>query len=115
MKESGRIVIVTSLLQYGSKRSAPGYASSKAALASWTNNLRAQLSGTSVSVTEVVPGLIKTSMTENGARKGVEPGVLASEILENLDRDRVVLRGAKLPVMLQRCFPTLFQQITLKS
>ena len=115
LKEGGRIVIVTSLLQYGSKKCAPGYSSSKAALASWTNNLRAQLKNTSVSVTEVVPGLIKTSMTENAAKKGIEPGVLAGQVLENLERDRIVLPGAKLPALFQRCFPTLFQKVTLKD
>lgn len=109
-----RIVVVTSLLQFGPKREAPGYCASKAALASWTTNLRAQLEGTGVDVCEAIPGLIKTSMTEQASKRGTCPRLLARSLVSQWHKDRVVLPGGRLGWWLHRLVPELFRSLMLK-
>lgn len=111
MQSESRVVVVTSLLQFATKDSAPGYSSSKAALARWAHSLRGQLRDTSVRVTEVIPGLIKTSMTQRASEKGVEPGILSKQILSQLQRDRILCKGAKLGYWLHRLWPALLERI----
>ena len=115
MQTRSRIVVVTSLLQLGAKRSAPGYCSSKAALANWAGNLRAQLEQTGVGVTEVIPGLIKTGMTPAAREKGVPPERLSRVIVDNLERDTFVLPGARLAWAISRIAPGFIRGKLLKS
>lgn len=63
-RKSGRISAVTSL---GADRGMPGemaYCASKAAMNVWMEGLRVQLRGTGVSATTLVPGFVKTPMTD---------------------------------------------------
>ncbi len=112
--QPSKVVVVTSLLRYTPKVEAPGYCASKAALASWVTNLRAQLQGTGISVCEAIPGLIKTSMTEEAAERGVCPSVLARSLVSQWHRDTVVLPGGRLGWWLQRLAPELFRSLMLK-
>ena len=112
---ASRVVVVTSLLQFAVKPAAPGYCSSKAALANWSKSLRAQLRETGVGVTEVIPGLIKTTMTEKASRKGVEPELLAEQILNSLQRDLVICRGARAGYLLNRLWPSILQHLLSRS
>ena len=114
-KRESKVVVITSMLQLGPKLPAPGYCASKAALANWVNNLRAQLRCTNVSVVEVIPGLIKTDMTVNSAEKGIDPDILAQEIGENLHKDRIVLQGAKFGWNVAQVFPGFVKSKLLKS
>ncbi|MDH3326954.1 MAG: SDR family NAD(P)-dependent oxidoreductase [Gammaproteobacteria bacterium] len=115
LKAESKILIITSLLQLGPKVTAPGYCSSKAALANWVNNLRAQLRATNVSVTEVIPGLIKTNMTDNASKNGINPDVLAQEIGVNLNHDLIVLKSAKLGWMVSQLAPGFVKYKLLHS
>lgn len=115
LHHSGRIMAISSVLQFGAKRSAPGYCSSKAALSNWLNNLRAQLSGTGVQVTEVIPGLMATDMQLDEAGKGVDPALIAVEIADKLHCDRVITRGARLAWWLYCTRPRLLQRMLLRE
>lgn len=115
LKQPSQIVVVTSLLQYAPKASAPGYCASKAALASWTRNLRLQLSGAGVRVTEVIPGLIKTTMSKKASEKGVDPDLLADQVVKNLARETIVGKGAGLGYALNRLWPWLFAQVMSRN
>jgi len=115
MQGNSQVVVISSLLQLGPKKAAPGYCASKAALANWISNLREQLKHTSISVTEVIPGLIKTSLTKKAAEEGVEPSILARDIGENLNKDQVVLQGAKLGWYVSQFAPSFVKHKLLIS
>ncbi|MCB1053077.1 MAG: SDR family NAD(P)-dependent oxidoreductase [Acidobacteria bacterium] len=105
----GRVIVISSLLQLGPKRAAPGYCASKAALSNWVQNLRVQLQELKIGVTEVVPGLIRTEMTEQAAQKAVPPEQLAPLIYSNAHRDLIILPGARLAWRVHRFFPDLIK------
>lgn len=115
MQKPSKIIAISSLLQLGPKKSAPGYCSSKAALSNWVANLRVQLNLTDIKVVEVVPGLIKTKMTKNASEKGVEPSLLAEFIFRNMDKEMVILPGARLAWFLAGFAPGLIRKILLKG
>lgn len=110
-----KLVFVNSILQIGPKKSAPGYCASKTALASWVSSFRAQAKNLPISITEVVPGLIKTNMTLKASEDGIEPDILAKEILGNLQKEQLVLRGAKFPWFLGQHFPLILKKILLHT
>ncbi len=66
-------------------------------------------------MTEVIPGLIKTDMTEKARRDGIPPEKLAIEILANMNRDRIVLEGAKFPWAINQFCPKLVQKKILEG
>lgn len=115
IKGRGRIVNISSLLQFCPKYNSPGYCASKAALSNWTTNLRAQLKGPGVSVLEVIPGLIKTTMTMDCSETGIEPDLLAKETVYKLERKKAVLKGAKLGWFVSQLLPFVFNKIILKN
>ena len=114
-KSRGVVIGISSLLHFGPKKSAPGYCASKAAFSSWLINLRAQLQDTGVRVVEVIPGLIRTSMTAAAESKGVDPDILAREIYQGMNQDRLVLSGAKFPWTVSRILPGLVKRKLLES
>jgi len=65
-------------------------------------NLRLQLSETKVTVVEVIPGLIKTTMTLKAKKVGIPPEELALEIVTNSDKETIVLKGARLAWILNK-------------
>lgn len=115
IKSRATIIIIGSLLQIGPKREAPGYCASKAALGSWCANLREQLKRTPVKVVEVIPGLIKTTMSAKAQERGVDPDLLAREIFEGSAKPRIVLTGAKFPWAISRVLPGVVRKKLLQS
>jgi uncharacterized oxidoreductase len=109
-KSKAKIVAVTSLLQIAPKKDAPGYCASKAALTSWIRNLRLQMSGAGVAVVEVIPGLIETAMTPQALRVGIDPEILALQIVKNMGEELVVLKGAKLAWAVNKIAPQFVQK-----
>ncbi|MEZ5758639.1 MAG: SDR family oxidoreductase [Emcibacteraceae bacterium] len=114
MQKPSKIIVISSLLQLGPKKSAPGYCSSKAALSNWVANLRSQLKPADIKVVEVIPGLIKTEMTKKASEKGLEPSLLAEFIFRNMDKDQIILPGARLAWLLAGFAPRLVKKIFLK-
>ncbi len=115
LQRKSLILIVTSLLQLGPKKSAPGYCASKAALANWTRNLRAQLSSSEIRVIEIIPGLIKTDMTSNAAKKGKEPDLLADIVIQKSHKDCIILPGARLAWFIAAFMPNFIRHKLLNG
>lgn len=114
-KSQTQIIIITSLLQLAPKFDSPGYCSSKASLSSWLKNLRLQVKATKIKVTEVIPGLIKTTMTKKAQKDGVPPELLAKEIIKQQHKDLIILKGAKLPWSLSRIIPSFIENKIMKG
>lgn len=115
LKQKSHILIVTSLLQLGPKKAAPGYCASKSALANWSRNLRSQLSKTEIRVTEIIPGLIKTRMTTNAFKKGKDPDLLADMIIHNISKKYIILPGAKLAWFISKFIPDFIRYKLIAS
>ena len=111
IESRAKIVAVSSVLQFTPKRNAPGYGASKAALSNWLKNLRVQLAPTGITVTEVIPGLIRTQLSEEAAQRGRLPAELARKIVADLSRERIVLPGARFAILLQRIAPALLSRV----
>ena len=63
-RKSGQIAIISSLAGYRGFPGAPAYSGSKAAVKAWGEALRADLAPRGVKVNVVMPGFIKTPMTD---------------------------------------------------
>ncbi|MGX1198232.1 SDR family NAD(P)-dependent oxidoreductase [Parvibaculum sp. MBR-TMA-1.3b-4.2] len=111
------IVNVTSLLSRHPKTSAPVYSASKAGLASFTNALRRQLAPVGISVIEVVPPLVDTSMTEGRGKGKLSPEAMATEIRNGISvKTRIVAPAlAGRALRFNRLFPGLMARILSKG
>ena len=127
-RESGHIVVVSSM---AGKFGFPGrsaYAASKHALHGFFDVLRSEVHDAGLRVTIVCPGYIRTELSNNALRgdgskhgimeenlqKGLEPSVLADKILEAVrrNRDEVYVGGRELlGVYIKRFFPRTFNRI----
>ncbi len=112
-RAKGNIIIISSLLKYAPKSSAPGYCASKAALASWINSLRFDVQCYDITVSEIIPGLIKTDMSEKAKEKGVDPKVLADWIYTTRKGGVSIGPGARLGWWIQRIMPNVFAKLML--
>ena len=110
---NGEVIVLTSLLKYSPKFSTPAYCASKAALASWVSSIRQDVKDLGISVTEIVPGLIKTDMSKMAMEKGVEPKFLADWMYTVRKGTTNICPGARVGWVLQRLFPGLFKKIML--
>lgn len=111
------IVNVTSALSFAPKPGTPGYCAAKAALASFSTTLRAQLEGTSVRVLELVPPLVDTAMTAGRAGAKVSPDVVAQALVDGLARGtrRVLVGKARVLWMLHRLSPRMATRMLAKD
>lgn len=82
--EEAALVLVSSVVAYAPKRSAPTYSATKAALHGFARALRDQLSATRVRVVEVVPPLVDTEMTAGRGRNKLPPAAVAEAVLAGL-------------------------------
>ena len=100
---------VTSALAIAPAPRAPVYAASKAALATFTKCLRAQLEQTAVRVVEIVPPLVATDMTVGRQAGAVAPQVVVDAVVAGLraERERIVIGKARLLAFLHRISPGL--------
>jgi NAD(P)-dependent dehydrogenase (short-subunit alcohol dehydrogenase family) len=84
----GAIVNVLSLVVFGSIPALAGYSASKAAAASMTQALRAQLAGRDITVHAVFPGTIDTDMTRAFDMPKTSPAEAAHALLDGLEAGR---------------------------
>jgi dehydrogenase/reductase SDR family member 7B len=125
---SGRVVVVTSVTGYVSTPMRSGYAASKHALHGWFDALRAELHGSGVSVTLVVPGYVNTDIAvharladggtlghqDQDHTTGISPERCAAELIAGAHerRDEVLVGGPEIyAVYLKRFLPWVVARI----
>ena len=129
---AGRVAAVTSLLaKFGAPRRS-AYAASKHALHGWFDSLRAELRGTGVGVTLLVPGWIRTGISQAAAEadgrahgildagqaRGLGPAEGARRMLRALakGKDEQLIGGRECgAAYLRRLFPGLLDRIVAKK
>ncbi len=111
------IVNITSALAVVPKKSAAVYCATKSAMRSFTQALRYQLEGSSVTVFELVPSLVDTNMTNGRAGSKVTPQALAGEALKAiaLDKQDIRIGKTKILYLLYRLFPLLAYRLLKNS
>jgi len=127
-RRGGQIVVISSLVgKFGSPYRS-GYAASKHALHGFYDSLRAELTGSGISVTMICPGFIRTDVSVNALTgdgtplqqmdkaqaKGMSPDKCAKKIIKAATKkQREVYIGGKevLGVYLKRFFPNLFARM----
>ena len=96
------VVTVSSGLAFVPKASTPAYSATKAAIHSWTQSLRHQLTGTSVEVLEIAPPYVQTELT--GAHQATDPNAMPLDafIAEAM---AIMGRDGATEVIVERCRP----------
>lgn len=120
-RRRGHIVNVGSIVGHVGRRNEAAYAATKAALAVFSESLRAELAGSGVSVTLVTPGVVATRFFERrGApydRRWPRPlpaALVAARIVEALESGAAevfVPRWLSLPVRLRGALPGLYRAL----
>ncbi len=113
LADSNSITKAIREIKSSTKSSAPGYCASKAALASWVNSLRVDVQCYDITVSEIIPGLIKTDMSEEAKEKGVDPKVLADWIYTTRKGGVCIGPGARLGWWIHRIIPNVFSKLML--
>lgn len=90
-RRSGQIALVSSLAAYVGLPRTPAYCASKAALKTYGESLRLRLASRGVAVSVVLPGFVRTAMTDRV--KGPKPAIIPPEraahlIRRGLERNR---------------------------
>ncbi len=108
-----QIVFLSSALGRVPKQSAPVYCATKAGLSTFARSLRYQLEGTSVSVTDVVPDLIRTRMAAGRDDKALHPADAAHVIVRGLERRLEEIRLGRVAKLyaLHRFLPSVAYRI----
>lgn len=87
------IVNVSSVVAFVPNHKVPTYAASKAALHSYSQTLRFSMANTPVRVFELMPPLVNTEFSkEIGGEKGIDPSIVAVELLRALENDEYEIR-----------------------
>lgn len=109
----GQIAFLSSALGRVPKKSAPVYCATKAGLSTFARSLRYQLEGSSVSVTDVVPDLIRTRMAAGRDDKALHPADAAHVIVRGLERGLAEIRLGRVPKLyaLHRVLPSVAYRI----
>ena len=125
---SGRFVVISSLSGvYGAPR-VSAYAASKHALHGFFESLRAEIHGSGVGVTIVVPGFIRTPIAERALtgdgtpyvrplgvhERGMDPDACAKKIVRGVaaGRPEILVGGSEIStVYLHRLFPRLLARV----
>lgn len=118
---SGRLVFVGSIAGLLGVAGESEYAASKAALGTFAASLRAEISGSGVGVTTLIPGVVDTPFFE---RRGlpyqrhfprpVPAARVAAALLRALEREQaqVVVPGwLRVPIALQACSPQVYARL----
>lgn len=129
----GRIVVVTSVVGKLGTPLRSTYAASKHALHGFFDSLRAELAGTGIGVTLVMPGFIRTAVSQNALTgdgtpqgsmdamlaAGLDPDICAARILDAVTagRDEVYVGGRReaAALALKRFFPGLFARTIARA
>jgi short-subunit dehydrogenase len=115
----GHIVNVGSIVGHVGRRNEAAYAATKAALGVFSESLRAELTGTGVSVTLVTPGVVDTGFFEQRGvsydrrwPRPVSADAVAARLVDGLESGRaevLVPRWLSLPVRLRGALPGLYR------
>jgi dehydrogenase/reductase SDR family member 7B len=131
-RQSGHLVVISSLSGKISTPRRSAYAASKHALHGFFDALRAEVYNDGIRITIVCPGYIRTNLSLNALTgdggvhgqmdptqaKGMAPEKLAARILQAIDRqEEEVLIGGKevLAVYLKRWFPMLYNRMIRRT
>ena len=96
-QKEAAIVNVTSIVAIAPGGRLPTYSASKAALHSYTINLRQHLANTNVKVFEIYPPLVDTELSAEigGAVNGIAPSVVAEDLKKGLEQNLYDIRVGK--------------------
>jgi len=130
-RQSGHIVVTSSVMGKFGTRLRSSYASSKHALHGYFDCLRQEVADDNIEISLVCPGYIKTNVTKNmlegdgtkhnkmghGQDHGMEPDVFAKKLLPKVEagKEEIYIGGTEIfGIYLQRFVPTLFHKILRK-
>lgn len=131
-KESGQIVVISSIMGKLGTPLRSAYAASKHALHGFFDSLRAELFNKNIDVTIICPGYVNTDVSRNAltgdgtkfnkmddaTAKGLQPEELAKKALKAIARKKqeVIIAGSKetAAVYLKRFLPKLLSKIVRK-
>jgi len=115
-RSQSAIVNLSSGLALYPKSSSAGYCASKAAIHSFSQSLRYQLSNTPVKVIEVLLPLVDTPMTTGRGKGKISPEAAALEIIKGIEREKneIYVGKARLLPLLIRLYPGLVKRILKK-
>ncbi|MFH5883259.1 SDR family oxidoreductase [Halalkalibaculum sp. DA3122] len=131
-RQSGHIVVTSSVMGKFGTRLRSAYAASKHALHGWFDCLRQEIHDDNIKVSLVCPGFIKTDVTLNalegdgskhnkmgeGQKKGMEPSTFAQKLLPKIlrEKEEIYIGGMELMgVYLKRISPRLLNAILRNS
>jgi len=130
--KSGQVVVISSVMGKLGTPYRSGYAASKHALHGYFNSLRAELHDTSVQVTLICPGFVRTPITMNaltgdgsplnrmdkGTDGGIDPGLFAQKVLRAVSKrkNEAVIAGPKekFGIFMNRFFPAVYAKLVTK-
>lgn len=130
-RNSGHIVLTSSVMGKFGTRLRSSYAASKHALHGYFDSLRQEVYNKNINVSLVCPGFVKTDVTKNALEgdgskhnkmsKGQAQGMTAEEFAEKLlpkiakGKQEIYIGGTEIfGVYIKRLFPTLFYKILRK-
>ncbi|MGN3973474.1 SDR family oxidoreductase [Tsuneonella sp. SYSU-LHT278] len=110
------IVNVTSGLAIAPRAGGPVYCATKAALRAYTQSIRAQLAGTSITVIEALPPVVDTRMTAARSGSKMSAEACARQIVAAIERDRseANIGMVKLLKAVHSASPALARRIMLR-
>ncbi len=110
------ICTITSVLALAPKRHSAVYCATKAGLHSFSDSLRAQLIGTGIDVTEVMPPTVETRMTAHRNVPKMKTTIVATQIITAISEHQptVLLGSGKIMGVALRLFPRLTKWLILK-
>jgi short-subunit dehydrogenase len=128
-RHSGHIVPISSVIGYVGIPTRSAYSASKHALHGFFESLRAETAKDGIAITIVVPGYIRTKVSENALRgdgsaygkmdethqRAMRPEDAAPRIIDAVAKNRAEIRvgGAEtLAVLMRRFFPRLMARVT---
>ncbi len=131
-RESGHIVVVSSLLGKFSTPLRSAYCASKHALHGYFNALRAEVYDKGIRVTIVCPGFVKTEVSQHALRgdgsehgqmdpsiaKGLDPNLVARKMVNAIHKrkDEVAIAGKEgIALTIHRFAPGLFNKLIRKA
>jgi len=112
------IINITSALAIAPKQSTPAYSAAKAGLRNFSRCLRYQLKEKKIKVSDVVPALVETEMTQHtSSEHKISPKRLVEESIRKINRGQntIYIERASLLYFLFRLSPTLAYRLLKNS
>lgn len=115
-RSEAAIVNVTSGLAIAPRAGGPVYCATKAALRSYTQAIRAQLAGTSITVIEALPPVVDTQLTAGRGNRKMSPGECARQIVHAIEQghEEANVGMVKLLKAVHSASPALARKVMLR-